>query len=93
MCKVDKIRTDFNGNTTYHFILANNIIKGTQKLNSYIPVVCYNELAEEFSHLQINDRVKVIGRFNYRPYIKFVDGEKVQKEALEVIAGEIVEER
>ena len=71
VCKVDKLRQ--NGNSSrFQFILANNIISNNnkQKLNNYLPVVLYGELAKEASTLKVSDKVLIKGQLHSRSYKK-----------------------
>ena len=71
VCKIDKLR----GNNNFHrfqFILANNIIStaNKQKLNNYLPVVTYGELAETCANLKVSDKVLIKGQLHSRIYKK-----------------------
>lgn len=95
VCKVDELRTTRNGKQNFHFILANNIISndGKQKLNNYIPCVCWGKLALEYCNLQINDVVKLKGQLHSRLYKKQNDGEVEIKTAYELVVREIEHEK
>jgi len=71
VCKLDKLRSK-KSNYKFQFILANNIISSinTQKLNNYLPVVLYGDLAQQAEQLNISDKVLVKGQLHSRTYKK-----------------------
>lgn len=68
ICKIQPLRTNYNNKKYIHFILANNILKGNKKINSYIPCTAYGELAEQISHYHINDKIMIDGEFHSHTY-------------------------
>lgn len=87
VCKLDKIRSTKTGGQHMHLILANNIYgmgKG-QKLNNYIPIVGYDDLAKQLSKCEISDKIKITGKFHSRPYIKSNDKAQIEYVAYEGI--------
>jgi len=78
ICKIDNIRVSANGNESLHFILANNIISGEQKINNYIPCVCFGKTAKELAKFKVGDKIHVIGRFNFRTYNKNLDNGEIE---------------
>jgi len=72
VCKMDKIRLTKDGRKRMHIILANNIFSAnnTQKLNNYIPIVAYDDLAEQLAALNISDKIQCSGTFCSRTYTK-----------------------
>ena len=57
------------------FIIANNIITGTKKLNSYLPCICWGKDALLVSQLQVGSRVVLEGELRSRTYTKKEDDE------------------
>lgn len=49
ICKMDPIRNLTNGKCNVHFILANNIVQGNSKLNSYLPCIAWGKVAKDIS--------------------------------------------
>ena len=87
VCKVDKLRGI--NNNRFQFILANNIISSNnkQKLNNYLPVVLYGELAQKASELQVSDKVLIKGQLHSRTYRKVdVNGNVSVRTAIELEA-------
>lgn len=68
ICKIQGLRENYGGKKYIHFILANNILKGNKKINSYIPCTAYGELAEQISQYNINDKVFIEGEFHSHTY-------------------------
>lgn len=68
ICKIQPLRANYNNKKYIHFILANNILKGNKKINSYIPCTAYGELAEQISHYHINDKIMIDGEFHSHTY-------------------------
>lgn len=78
ICKIDPLHTTKNGKHNIHFILANNIHSGDgkQKINNYIPIVCWGNLAKEVQNYNVSDVVTVRGQLHSRTYKKVhEDGE------------------
>lgn len=87
VCKVDKLRGI--NNNRFQFILANNIISNNnkQKLNNYLPVVLYGDLAQKASELKISDKVLIKGQLHSRIYRKVdVNGNVSVRTAIELEA-------
>lgn len=91
ICKMDKLRLTKDGRKRMHITLANNIFSAndTQKLNNYIPIVAYDELAESLSTLQVSDRIQTTGYFCSRTYIKNTDEGEEEKVAYEGILSSL----
>lgn len=70
ICKIEPIRNLTNGKCNIHFILANNIVQGGNKLNSYIPCIAWGKCAKEISKLQKNDNIEICGELRSREYKK-----------------------
>lgn len=68
ICKIQPLKMNYNHKPYIHFILANNILKGNKKINSYIPCTAYGDLAEKISHYAINDKVLIEGEFHSHTY-------------------------
>lgn len=85
ICKKDKLRITKDGRKRMHITLANNIFSAnnSQKLNNYIPIVAYDELAEELAKLKISDKIFTEGILHSRKYIKNNNGEVEEKVAYE----------
>ena len=78
ICKIDPIQKKKNGKHNIHFILANNIHSGDgkQKINNYIPIVCWGNLAKEVQNYHVSDVLTVRGQLHSRTYKKVhEDGE------------------
>lgn len=71
ICKLDEIRKVGN-HDSIHMIIANNLIvsDGAKKLNSYIPCVAKDKLAEFISNLHVDSKVKLCGQLHSREYKK-----------------------
>ena len=70
ICKMSPIRHLSNGSQNIQFILANNIIYESAKLNSYIPCIAWNDVAKVISSLSVGTRLKLLGELRSREYIK-----------------------
>ena len=76
VCKTDILRYTKSGKPHFHFILANNIFSGGQKINNYIPSVIWGKQAIKAAELKVNDRVQAVGEVHSRVYKKLLpDGE------------------
>lgn len=73
--KSPEIRTTSTGKEVMQFIIANNIITGTKKLNSYLPCICWGKDALLVSQLQVGSRVVLEGELRSRTYTKKEDDE------------------
>ena len=88
VCKLDKIRGSSKGDR-FHLTLANNIISrnNKQKLNNYLPVVCYGDWAQRASELKISDKILVKGQLHSRIYRKMdKEGNVSVRTAIELVA-------
>lgn len=77
ICKLNPLRETRTGRKNIHFILANNLIvsEGSKKLNSYIPCIAWDDLAEKLAMLHIDSQIKLGGQLHSREYKKkFPDG-------------------
>ena len=88
ICKINELRTTSNGKKNIHFILANNIFTSNgQKINNYLPVTCWGNLAKQISNMNVNDRVTIKGELHSRTYHKFNDdNEKEYNVTYELLA-------
>lgn len=68
ICKIQPLKINYHNKKYIHFIVANNILKGNKKINSYIPCTAYGELAEQISHYKINDKILLDGEFHSHTY-------------------------
>ena len=73
--KSPELRTTSTGKEVMQFIIANNIITGTKKLNSYLPCICWGKDALLVSQLQVGSRVVLEGELRSRTYTKKEDDE------------------
>lgn len=90
ICRLDKLRYSKSGKEYIHFILANNIFVGKdKKINSYIPCVCYGELALKVNELKINDVISITGQLHSHTYRKEENNEVQFKVAHEVNVSEL----
>lgn len=78
ICKIEPLRNLENGKCNIHFILANNISQGGNKLNSYIPCIAWGKCAKEISKLQKNDNIEICGELRSREYKKPTDDGKFE---------------
>lgn len=87
ICKLDHLRQHASGVDSLSFTLANNIIiPGGNKINNYIPVICWGKLAHELSNLNISDKLEIEGTLQSRSYKKFLDNGSIEiKVAHEVV--------
>ena len=78
ICKINELRTTSNGKKNLHFILANNIFTNNgQKINNYLPVTCWGNLAQQVSEMNVNDKITIRGELHSRTYHKLnIDNEK-----------------
>ena len=75
ICKITPLYTTHAGKDVFRFILANNIFKGTHKINSYIPCTAYGELAKELSKHNISDFLTISGELHSHVYKRNSDKE------------------
>ena len=73
--KSPELRTTSTGKEVMQFIIANNIITGTKKLNSYLPCICWGKDALLVSQLPVGSRVVLEGELRSRTYTKKEDDE------------------
>lgn len=88
ICKVDQLRTTKNGKLNFHAVLANNIYIPEQsiKINNYIPLVFWGQLAQKASSLSVNDKITLTGQLHSRTYTKTLENnEKEIKMAHEIV--------
>lgn len=80
VCKVNPIHQTKTGKQNLQFILANNIItdNNTQKINNYIPMVCWGKLAQDASIIQVNDSVVIRGQLHSRTYNKTLEDGSIE---------------
>ena len=75
ICKVNPLKYSATGVPYIHFTLANNILKGNTKINSYIPCTAYGEMAKQLSNNKVSDFITVDGRFHSHTYKRKADNE------------------
>ena len=86
ICKLGEMLYFENEKNNIHFILANNIVQGQSKLNSYLPCVAWGKLAKQISKLKKNDIIAVQGELRSREYKK-----KVSESDIEIrVAHELI---
>lgn len=88
ICKIDELRTTKNNKLNFHVTLANNIFLPDQnlKINNYLPLVFWGNLAQNASTLQVNDQIQLEGQLHSRLYTKTLDnGEKEIRMAHEIV--------
>ena len=73
ICKVEPIRVLDNDKSLIHFTLANNIMAGGKKLNSYLPCIAWGQVAKRVEKLNKNDFIFAIGELKSREYKKPLD--------------------
>lgn len=91
ICKIDKLR-GCGSSKRIQFILANNIISSLnkQKINNYLPVVLYGDLAVFASTLKVSDKVLIKGQLHSRTYKKVDNQGNVSvRTAIELSASDI----
>lgn len=81
LCKPPNLRVTPMGRDICDLMLAVNRRCGR---SDYLPCICWGRRAREYSQLQVGDRLSLTGRIQSRPYIKFIEGEPVEKVAYEV---------
>ena len=94
ICKIDSLKTMKSGKTCIHAILANNLLvsDGQLKLNNYIPIVFWGNLAQKASTLKVNDKISVIGPLHSRTYTKnYSDGSVEIRTAHEIVVLDYAE--
>lgn len=91
ICKKDGLRTHTNEDKSLSLILANNIFleHKNSKINNYIPIICWNNLAEMIDKYNIGTKIVVSGRLHSRTYKKYEGEELVIKTAHEIVADKI----
>ena len=90
ICKIDGIREFENGKHNTHFVLVNNIVSEYSRLNSYLPCVCWGNLARFATGLNVNDQILVKGELHSREYVKkFSDGTEEIRVAHELLVSNI----
>lgn len=88
ICKIDPAKTIKSGKNCVHAILANNLILQDQslKINNYIPIVFWGNLATKAQNLKVSDQILVHGQMHSRTYTKtYEDGYIEIKTAHEVV--------
>lgn len=88
ICKVDQLRTTSTGKLNFHAVLANNIYIPDQniKINNYLPLVFWGQLAQKASNLKVNDKILLNGQLHSRTYTKTLENnEKEIKMAHEIV--------
>lgn len=90
ICKMGELRDYVNGTKSLSFTLANNIFleNNKKKINNYLPVVCWEQNAEEISNLNVGDKIKIKGKLHSRTYKKYVDNNLEFKTAHEIVLEE-----
>jgi len=90
ICKTNELRKTSHGSYQYQFIIANNLLSREthKKLNSYLPVIVFNENAKEMSKLPINTDLRIRGRLQSREYKKKTEDNIEIKIAHELVVNE-----
>lgn len=72
ICKIDKLRKTKTGRSNLHLIVANNLIvsDGAKKLNSYVPCIAWDDLAEKLASQCVNTSLLIKGELHSREYKK-----------------------
>ena len=80
ICKLDDLHTTASGKQNIHLVLANNIISsdGKSKINNYIPVVCWGNLAKQISEMHVSDKITLRGQLHSRTYKKVQEDGELQ---------------
>lgn len=80
ICKINDLRTTKNGKHNVHFIIANNLISvdKSKRLNSYIPSIAWGNVAKEISKLEVNTKIKLYGRLQYREHKKVYENGEIE---------------
>lgn len=80
ICKINDLRTTKNGKHNVHFIIANNLISvdKSKRLNSYIPSIAWGNVAKEISKLNVNTKIKLYGRLQYREHKKIYENGEME---------------
>ena len=80
ICKLDDLHTTASGKQNIHFVLANNIISsdGKSKINNYIPIVCWGNLAKQISEMHVSDKITLRGQLHSRTYKKIQEDGELQ---------------
>lgn len=90
LCKrQSELRTTPSGKEVQQFIIANNIITSTKKLNSYLPCICWGKDAILMSQLPIGTHVIVEGELRSRTYTKIENEETVIHVAHELYVSDV----
>lgn len=91
ICKIDKLITTTSGKSNIHFIIANNIISGNNKINNYIPSVAWGKLALSLTDLKVSDKVEVEGELHSRTYKKVLENGEIEfRTAHELIVTNLI---
>lgn len=77
ICKTNPLRELKNNKCNIYFTLANNITAEEKniKLNSYIPIIAWNNLARKISGFKVGDLIKITGELHSREYKKLINPE------------------
>lgn len=90
ICKISALETTHSNKEYVRFILANNIIKGNKKINSYIPCIAYGDLAKQMSKKKVSDKILIDGELHSHTYKRKPDKEIIV--AHEVIVKSFTDE-
>lgn len=95
ICKLNELRTTAKGKKNIHFTIANNIYTNNgQKINNYLPVTCWGNLATKVNNMNIGDKLIIEGELHSRTYSKLNEiGEKEYNVAYELLATHIEENK
>lgn len=90
ICKIESLRTLKSGKEVLHFIIANNIEQNGKKINNYLPIICWGQLAKKYQTLKVNDTVIIKGELHSKYYKKIIDDDNLEiKLAHELVADTI----
>lgn len=84
ICSKKELRKTPGGRVITDFILAVN--HQIYKKSYYLPVVAWGRFAYLIDQFDIGDRIRVIGRFQSRSYVKNINGKQVDRWAFELSA-------
>lgn len=70
ICILEDLRYTNKGKCCIHFVLANNILVGDKKLNSYLPCVAWGVTAKKLAQLRVGSKIAIEGEMRSREYKK-----------------------
>lgn len=91
ICKIGSLKTLKSEKEVLHFILANNIEQNNKKLNNYLPIICWGQLAKKYQNLKVNDTVIVKGELHSKYYKKIIDNDNLEIKLAHELVADIIE--